>query len=297
MYSYKNGVTAEWLHRRWVGVLVLLLLMPAVTSAGEFDASVAPRHRYLLKIYPKLFFTSDYFSNEGKALNLDKVTGLLYLEVPAHLQYGLTGSLSIGMIVPLGWTYQEVRPDIRRDPINRLTVRECWLTLQHRWLTLPIISSSSIRIKIPLAHKKDWEDGLRIGDRQVDLFPVYYFDYFSKTQFWYTELALGYKYRFKTGTMKPFDELNFKALLGYELLPDLKIRFFIYADLTAFRNGEFGKNNLEFFQQEGSLHTFGYGLSLWPRPSMRLEIATAGDWSGRNQYRGMRWMIGIAKVI
>jgi len=276
---------------------MLIILSPIATYAQEFGASVAPAGGYLLKIYPKIFYTNAYFSDEGKSLNLETVTGLLYFEVPVHVQYGLTGSFSIGAIVPLGWTYQEVHPDIRRDPKNRLTVRELWLTVQHRWLSFPFLSSSSLRIKIPLSKKKDWEDGLRIGDGQVDVYPVYYFDYFSTTRYWYTELAIGYRYRFKTGKIKPFDELNFRSLLGYELFFSSQTRFFIYADLTRFRNGEFEEDNLEFFEQEGSLHTFGYGVSLRYRQSLQLYIATAGDWSGRNQYRGMRWMLGFTKII
>lgn len=277
--------------------MFILILTPIDSQAGEFDASVAPKGRYLLRINPKIFFTSAYFSDEGKPINLEPVTGLLYFEVPVHVQYGLTGALSVGAIVPLGWTYQELRPDIRPDPINRFAVRELWLTVQHRWLVLPFISSSSLRIKLPLSKKKDWEDGLRIGDGQVDVYPVYFFNYYSKTRYWYTELTIGYKYRFKTSNVKPLDELNFMSQLGYELLPDLQVRFFIFADLTGFRNGEFGGDNLEFYEQEGNLRTFGYGVSLWPRPSMRLEVATGGDWFGRNQYRGMRWLVGITKII
>ncbi len=84
----------------------------------------------------------------------------------------LTGALSIAAIVPLEWTYQELRSDIRPDPIHQLTIRELWLTAQHQWLTLPFVSSSLLRIKIPLSKKKDWEDSLRIGDGQVDVYPM-----------------------------------------------------------------------------------------------------------------------------
>ena len=158
-------------------------------------------------------------------------------------------------------------------------------------------SSSSLRIKIPLADKKEFEDGLRIGDGQVDLYPVYYFDYFSRNHYWFSELALGYKYRFKSGDEKPFDEGNARLHLGYELIPDFRMRFFLIADLTKFLNGDFPGPDRPFHQHEGSLHAFGYGMSLWPRPSMRLEITTTGDWSGRNQYRGMHWLVGIAKIL
>lgn len=297
MYFHKINLIPARSCGRWIFILSIFILTPIDTQAGEFDASVAPDGRYLLRLNPKIYFTSAYFSDDGKPANLDTVTGLLYFEVPVHVQYGLSGALSVGVIVPLGWTYQEIRSDIRPDPIHRLAIRELWLTVQHRWLTLPFISSSSLRIKIPLSKKKDWEDGLRIGDGQVDVYAIYYFDYFSKTRYWYTELMIGYKYRFKTGKIKPLDELNFKSQLGYELIPDLQVRFFIYADLTEFQNGKFEEDTLEFFEQEGRLRTFGYGLSLWPRPSLRLEMATGGDWFGRNQYRGMRWMVGITKII
>lgn len=299
MFFYNNYLIVQRLPglRVIIVFLLTLIIMPVETYAGEFDASVAPKGHYLLRINPKIFFTSAYFSDEGKPMNLETVTGLLYFEVPVHVQYGITGSLSIGAILPLGWTYQEIRPDIREDQINRLAVREFWLTVQHRWLALPFISSSSLRIKIPLSNKKDWEDGLRIGDGQVDVYPIYYIDYYSTKRYWYAELTIGYKYRLKTSKIKPLDELNFRSQLGYELLPDLQMRLFLYADLTAFQNGEFGGDNLEFYEHEGNLRTFGYGISLWPRPSMRLEIATGGDWFGRNQYRGMRWLIGITKII
>lgn len=273
---------------------VICSLAPTGIDAVEFEASTAPAGKYLLKIYPNFFFTSAYFSNEGKALNLPGVTGLLYFELPVQVQYGVTGSLSLGAILPIGWTYQE-EPE-RQDPVQRLMVREVWITLQHRWLTFPFVSSSSIRVKIPLVDKKDWENGLRIGDGQVDVYPVYHFDYFNETRFWYVQFSVGYKYRFKKGSYKPLDELRFYSQGGYELFQDLKMRFFLYADLIKFRNGEFPEGDLKFFEREGSLHTFGYGLSLWPRPTFRLEITTGGDWSGSNQYRGIRWIIGATKI-
>jgi hypothetical protein len=297
MCSCQNDLTSPRSRGLMASVLLLLLITPVHISAQEFGASVAPAGGYVVRVYPKLFYTSAYFSEEGKALNLQPVTGLLYAEAPVHIQYGLTGSLSIGGILPLGWTYQESRPDVREHPLDRLTVRECWLTVQHRWLAFPVISSSSLRIKIPLSTKKDWEDGLRIGDGQVDIFPVYYFDYFSRARYWYTELALGYKYRFGTSEVKPPDELNFRALLGYELVSALQLRLFAYADLTRFRNGHVKKAGVDLVEQDGSLHTFGYGISLWQRPTMQVYLSTAGDWSGRNQYRGMRWTVGITKIV
>jgi hypothetical protein len=277
-------------------MLILLCLLtalaPAPLNGQEFSASTPPKGRYLLRVFPKAFFTSAYFSNDGRALNLDRTTGLLYVEMPVQVQYGVTGALAVGAIVPLSWTYQEVRPEIRKDPVHRLAVREFWLTVQHRWLALPFISSSSLRIKIPLADKEAWEDGLRVGDGQVDVYPAYYFDYYSIEHYWFAELTLGYKYRFRSGDIKPFDEMNFRSVVGFELWGRPKMDVFLFADLTRFRNGDYGETDV-FFEKEGSLHTFGYGVSFEPYPLSQIYIDTAGDFSGRNRYRGMRWTVGL----
>jgi len=277
--------------------LALLFFLLAVASPGltaqEFGASTPPRGRYLLRFFPKAYYTSAYFSEEGKALNLDTVTGLLYVELPVHLQYGVTGSTALGAILPLSWTYQEVLPEIREDPIHRFSVREVWLTAQQRWWTLPFVSSFSLRVKVPLAGKKDWEDGLRVGDGQVDVYPVLYLDYASLEHYWFAELTFGYKYRFAKGDTKPHDELNFRSLVGFELWGRPKMDVFLLADLTRFRNGKYDPENREFFEHDGSLHTFGYGVSFEPYPLGQIYIETAGDFSGRNRYRGMHWAAGL----
>ncbi|MBT3252814.1 MAG: hypothetical protein HN995_00885 [Candidatus Marinimicrobia bacterium] len=297
MYLVKFPLKPTQYHRVVIALFLLMGLFSVNLDAGDFDASVAPKSRFLLRINPNIYFTSAHFLDNRKPANLDTVTGLLSFEMPIHIQYGLTGALSIGAIIPPIWTYQEIDPEIRYDPIHRFAIRDIWLTIQHRWLAIPFVSSSSIRIKIPISKKKDWEDGLRIGDGQVDIFPLYYIDYYSKRNYWYSELTVGYKFRLKQGDIKPLDEFHLKTQLGYELLPSLQVRFFLYAGIIDFRNGQFGDNVLEFYQKDGDLRTFGYGVSLWPRPSLRLEIATGGDWFGRNQYRGMRWLISIAKII
>jgi hypothetical protein len=276
------------------GLLVAVVFGAGGAEAVEYEASTAPDGSYLLKVYPKFFYTSAHFSAGGRALNMTDVTGLLYFELPVHLQYGITKSFSIGTILPLGWTYQE--EEERQDPVSRLTVREFWITLKYRWLTVPVISSSSVRIKVPLADKKSWEDGLRIGDGQVDVYPLLHLDYFNNTLYWYVMMTAGYKYRFKTGETKPFDELTFHGRAGYELFPDLRMRFYLYTNLTEFMNGDFSDEELEFFEKEGNLHEFGYGVSLWPRPTFRVDLTTGGDWSGTNQYRGMRWGLGFTKI-
>jgi hypothetical protein len=94
--------------------------------------------------------------------------------------------------VPAGWTYQEA--GLRGQATSTLDLREVWLTLQHRWLPLAFISSASVRVKIPLQRKQDFEDGLRIGDDQFDIYPVYYFDYFSRSHFFFSEFAAGYRF-------------------------------------------------------------------------------------------------------
>lgn len=274
---------------------MILLVIPLGAYPAEFEASTAPDGQYLLKIYPRFFYTSAYFSSEGRAMNLEEVMGLLYFELPIQLQYGITKSFSVGVYLPVGWAYQEKEKE--SESVDRISVRELWFTVQHRWLTLPIISSFSVRLKVPLANKRSWEDGLHIGDGQLDVYPLYYFDYFSEAMYWYVQMAVGYKYRFKASDYKPFDETTFYLEGGYELFPDLRMRFYLYADLKKFRNGDFPGEDLKFFEKEGDLHEFGYGVSLWPRPTFRLEITTGGDWSGTNQFRGMRWTLGFTKIL
>lgn len=281
---------------RVAGMIALIsLTLAVVASAGEFEASTAPDGRYLLRIYPRVMYTSAYFSDDGRAHNLPGVTGLLYLEIPVQVQYGLTGALSIGAMVPFGWTYEE--EEGRVHAVSRLAVREVWLTIQHRWLTFPFVSSSSLRIKVPLLDKREWEDGLHIGDGQIDVYPAYHFDYANQAHYWYVQLAAGYKYRMNKGSYKPLDEFRLNGQGGYELFPDLRMRFYLLADLTSFSNGKFPAGDRAVFEREGNLHSFGYGVSLWPRPTFRVELTTQGDWSGTNQYRGIRWEIGFVKIL
>jgi hypothetical protein len=148
----------------------------------------------------------------------------------------------------------------------------------------------------PLAHKEDWEDGLRIGDGQVDLHPAYIFDYRSVTRYWFTELEVGYKYRFRGGDGKPPDELNLRWIVGFELWGRPRMDVFASGDFTRLRNGDYGDRELRFFERDGSLHTLGYGVALEPYPLGQVYVSTAGDFSGRNRYRGMRWTMGFRRA-
>lgn len=278
-----------------VGAVITGLVLPASVLAAEFEASTVPDGAWLVKIFPTFYYTSAYFSPDGRALNMDKVSGLLYFELPVHVQYGVTGAFSVGTIIPLGWTYEE--EEDRAESVDRFTVREMWFTLKYRLLTVPLIASPSLRVKVPLAEKKSWEDGLRIGDGQVDLFPICHLDYFDQTRYWYVQISGGYKYRFKKETIKPFDEVIFSGRAGYELFPDLRMRLYLCTNLTRFINGDYPEENRKFFEKEGDLHRFGYGISLWPRPTFRVEVTTSGDWSGTNRYRGMWWGLGFTKIL
>jgi hypothetical protein len=269
------------------------VLSPNPIRGQEYQASTPPEGRFLLRVFPKVFFASAYFDENGKARNLDGVTGLLHAEFPVNLQYGVTGALAVGAVLPVALTYQEVDPDVRSDPIHRFWMPEGWLTLQYRFWTLPFIASVGLRVKIPLMDKRDWEDGLRIGDGQVDISPVLHIDYQSPTRYWFTRLTGSYKHRFKSGDEKPFDEWMLRAMLGLELWDRPKIDLFGFADLTAFRDGDFGSGELAFFEREGSLHTLGYGVSFEPYPLGQIYVETAGDYSGRYRYRAMRWRVGF----
>ncbi len=274
--------------------LAILMLLTSNPAAREFEASTAPDKKFVLKLFPKIYFASAYFNDSGKMTQIPNVPGILYAELPVHVQYGVTGSFSVGGILPLGMTYQE--EVTRADPVARFTVREVWLTLQHRWLTFPFISSSSLQIKLPLRDKKNWEDGLKIGDGQIDLFPVFHSGYFNQSKHFYLQYSAGYKFRLKNKDYKPHDEIKLYSLAGIELFSELQVRFFMFSDLTWFRNGEYPGRNVPFFEQEGYLATLGYGVSLWPRPTFRIEVETAGDLVGRNHYRGIRWIIGTTKI-
>ena len=292
MYFFRTCATAG-LAIALAATVIVLISGPAI--AADLEASTVPGGHFLLKIRPAFFYTSAYFSEERTARNLTDVTGLLYLELPVQLEYGITNSFAMGAILPLGLTYQEEGD--RDNPASRLTVRDFWITLKYRWLTLPVISATSLRVKVPVAEKEPWEDGLGIGDGQFDIQAVSHLDYFSDTRYWYVQLAAAYKYRFEKDQTKPFDELAFGGRAGYELFPDLRMRFYLYGDLTEFLNGEFASDSLRFFEKEGDLYTFGYGVSLWPRPTFRVDLTTGGDLSGTNRYRGMRWTIGFTKIL
>ena len=144
-------------------LMVQLPLVPCLESQ-DFGASPPPKGSVALKVFPKIFFAAAYFEDDGRVFNLTETSGIRYLEFPVQVQYGLTGSLALGAIVPFGWTHQVQGADLEEKGVSfgRFTVREFWLTLQHRWWTLPFISSSALHVKIPLADKHPWEDGLRI---------------------------------------------------------------------------------------------------------------------------------------
>ena len=276
-------------------LLAVVALFPASgTDAGEFEASTAPDGGYLLQVFADFYYASAYFTEQGCAHNLTDVMGLLNLRVPVWTQYGITGAFSIGAMLPFDWVYSEVEDS--PDGISRFTVHEFWATFQYRYLTCPFLGALSLRVKVPLVDKKAWYNGLRIGDGQLDLFPVGHLDYFSATHYWYVQLAAGYKYRFKKGEVKPHDEVQFYGQGGVELFPELRMRFYLFTDLIEFVNGSYPGEDLKFYEKDGDLHVFGYGVSLWPRPTVRVEMNTAGDWSGTNRYRGMRWSLAITKV-
>jgi hypothetical protein len=294
MFSSRRETRAACLFVLMAG----LALLPAAAGALEFEASTAPDGSLLLETYACFFYTSAHFDQNGYSRNLEETTGLLIFRVPVSLQYGVTGAFSVGGILPVDVVYGEAYFEDEDRPLerSRFTVHEVWLTLQYKYITCPFLGAVSLRAKVPLAKKYDWYDGLRVGDGQVDLFPVLHLDYFSRTHYWFIKTALGYKYRFKKDDIKPHDEMRFFAQGGVELFPELKMRLFLLMDLIKFNSGSYPYEDLKFYEKNGDLHAFGYGLSMWPRPTVRIEIATAGDMSGRNRYRGMYWTVGVTKI-
>ncbi|MCK4351102.1 MAG: hypothetical protein KAX13_09590, partial [Candidatus Krumholzibacteria bacterium] len=91
MSSGKAHFSAYPVVAMFAAAALLTACIPAGLHAREFEASVAPEDRFLFKVYPKFFFTSAYFADDGRAYNLPGVTGLLYFELPLQVQYGITG--------------------------------------------------------------------------------------------------------------------------------------------------------------------------------------------------------------
>lgn len=278
--------------------LAALALAPTTARALEFEASTAPKGGVVLETHAYFFYASAYFDQNGYSRNLEETTGLLIFRVPVYVQYGVTGGFSVGGMLPIDVVYGEAyfEDEDRVLERSRFTVHEFWINLQYKFLTSPFLAAVSLRTKVPLAEKYDWYDGLRVGDGQVDLFPVVHIDYFSRTHYWFIQTAFGRKYRLKKGDIKPHDELRFCAQGGVELFPELKMRMFLLADLIKFSKGSYPYEDLEFYEKDGDLQSFGYGVSLWPRPTIRIEIATAGDLSGKNRYRAMYWTVGFTKI-
>ena len=271
-------------------LFTLISAFSQISSAREFDASTLPRGRYLLKIYPKIFFASAGFDSESRSVNFAEVSGLTRIEFRFGVYRGITDNLMAGIILPLGYTRSTYSPNLHRERDTSIGLREIWLLVQHQWITLPVISSSSLRVKIPITDKKDFEQGLRIGDGQIDLYPVYYFDWVTPVHI-YLKSEIGYKYRIEKGDTKPSDE--FRAILqsGYELIPQVRLRLFTFSDYTRFFGDEVEGESVP--GTSGYLYTIGYGVEIWPRPGFSMEMSTGGDFMGKNHFRGMRWVIGI----
>ncbi|MGD9141653.1 MAG: hypothetical protein PVJ42_08950 [bacterium] len=278
--------------------LAALVLTPAGPRAMEFEASTPPKGGLVLETHASFYYASAYFDQHGYVRNLEETTGLLVFRVPVYVQYGVTSAFSVGGMVPIDLVYGEAYFEDEDRPLerSRFTVHEFWINLQYKFLTSPFLVSVSMRTKVPLAEKYDWYDGLRVGDGQVDLFPVVHLDYFSRTHYWFIQTAYGHKYRLKNGDINPHDESHFHALGGVELFPELKMRMFLLTDIIRFKKGSYPYEDLEFYEKDGNLNSFGYGVSLWPRPTIRIEIATAGDLWGENRYRGMYWTVGFTKI-
>ena len=73
MYSCEGprGVGRALAARSLAAVPFLLLLAARPACAAEFDAAVAPNGRYLLKLYPKIFYTSAYFNDRVQGATID----------------------------------------------------------------------------------------------------------------------------------------------------------------------------------------------------------------------------------
>jgi len=201
-----------------------------------------------------------------------------------------------GILLPVGYikkTYPE-EPDF-----STTKLRNPWLIIKHQFWSEVVHAASSLRIKFPITGFEpltdDIEplaDGFDIDDKQLDIYPVYYVDWqMSLGTYIYGEI--GYKYRMKSGNIKPSDELKLIVETGYAIVPGV-LRMFTFSDFTKFFGGKI--NDEADKLSEGYLYTIGMGVRFFLRRNLRVEVCSCAAPSGTNQFRSLGGSVGIGYV-
>jgi hypothetical protein len=272
--------------------LVLILALGLTSSncpAVQFDASVPPRGAFYLKMYPRFFVTSAKFDDLGRPINFSHLSTLTYVDTPLELYCGITDSLMAGILLPVGY----IRRNYVSGEISSATqIGNPWLIVKHQFWSEVLYAASSLRVKLPITEIEPLEEGFDIDDKQIDIYPVYYIDW-QMPLGTYIYGQIGYKYRMKSGKIKPSDEMRIVVETGYAVVPDI-IRIFTFSDFTKFFGGEI--NGEVDRSSVGYLYTIGAGVRFFLRRNLRVEIFTSADPYGRNRFRGIGGCAGIGCV-
>ena len=287
-----------------ITMVVSLIFVLASWSclAGQFDASVVRGGKPFFKIHPKVFVASAWFNDEGIGENIPDLSQLFCIDSQLEFYYGITDSLigiddplMAGILLPVGY----VKSSYDTGGVSSTTkVKNPWIIIKHQFLSAPVMSAFSLRVKLPITEIEPLEisrlnDGSKIecdmDDKQVDIYPIYYVDWLMPwATYIYTQI--GYKYRMKSDEIKPSNELKLVIETGYNIDPD-RIYMFTISDYTRFFGGEI--NGEKDRSSAGYLYTIATGIRFFLWRDFQMEILTNATPYGKNQFRGIGGHVGV----
>jgi len=272
-------------------------LIPWDGLAGQFDASVPPKGAFYFKAHFIVFVTSAKFDDSGIPVNIPDLSQLSYIDNQFELYYGITKSLMAGVLVPVAHVRESY---VAGENSATTKVKNPWLIIQHQFLPKPVTAASSLRVKLPITEIEPFVkgfnvEGFNIDDKQVDIYPVYYFDWQMSLLPTYIYAQIGYKYRMKDeNQIKPSDELKLAVETGYAIVPGI-VRMFTISDYTRFFGSETDGEKDEL--SEGYLYTIAAGVRFRLGRNFQIEVLTNATPFGRNQFRGIGGHVGIKYVL
>jgi hypothetical protein len=268
-------------------ILVSLTLWDCL--AVQFDASVPPKGAFYFKIYPEIFVTSARFDNSGKSINLPDISQFSYVDTQTEFHYGLTDTLMAGVLLPIEYVRKTYTVDVKT---NDTRIGNPWLIITHQFWSEVVTATSSLRVKLPITDIESMEAGFDLDDKQVDIYPVYYFDWMMSIGT-YINSQIGYKYRMKNNQIKPSDELRLIIETGYAIVPAV-IRIFTYSDFIKFFSSKIDGQIIEL--SKGYIYTIGAGVRFFLGQNLRIEVLTNATPFGKNRFRGIGGHAGIGFV-
>ena len=269
-------------------VILTSCLVSPNCAAKQFDASVPPKGNLYFKVYPLVFVTSAKFDDSGNAVNLTHISQLSYVDTQLEIYYGITSSLMTGVLLPVAYTRKSYAAE---ESSSTTKMRNPWIIVKHQFWPEVVCTASSLRVKLPITDIDPLEEGFDVGDKQVDIYPVYYLDWQASLLPIYIYGEIGYKYRMEDEDhIKPSDELKLVAEAGYAIVPGI-VRMFTISDYTRFFGGE--TNGVKDELSEGYLYTIAAGVRFRLGRNLMIEVLTNANPYGRNQFRGIGGHVGI----